>query len=590
MSNEQKEKQKAKAFDFKLAKRIFSYTRPYRNKFYAALLITLLLSALTISRPLLVKYTIDHFFVNKEAAMLTQMTLILLFALIAEALLQYANIYLTSFIGQNIIRDMRKQVFEHIVKFKTRYFDTTAIGTLVTRSVSDIESLADVFSQGFIVILGDILTLIVFVVAMLLQNWQFALIVLTTIPMLLLATNMFKNGVKSTFNEVRNAVAALNTFVQEHIQGMKIVQVFNREKEEYEKFRKINEQHKKANIRSIWYYSVFFPIVEILSAVSIGLLIWYAGYKAGKINISPGELSFFLMLTNMLFRPIRMMADRINTLQMGMVASERVFKVLDTDDVISNDGNYAPAQMKGEVSFEEVWFAYQEQDYVLKGLNLKVNAGEMVAIVGATGAGKSSIVNLLSRYYEYNKGDIKIDGVAVRDYELNNLRSHISVVLQDVFLFSDTIENNITLNNPAISHQQVEAAARAVGAHEFIMSLPGNYSYNVRERGAMLSVGQRQLIAFIRAYVHNPSILVLDEATSSIDTISEQMIQHAIGRLTENRTSIIIAHRLATIQKAHKVIVLEKGEIMEQGTLKELLARNGQFKRLYDLQFSETTA
>ncbi len=577
---------KSKTFDLKLLGRIFSYTRPYRVKFYLALLVTLLLSALTISRPLLIKFTIDNYIVSRNAEMVMVMSCTLIGALLAEALLQYANIFLTSFMGQHIIRDMRTQVFRHMLNFRTKYFETTPIGTLVTRSVSDIESLADVFSQGFIVIMGDILTLLVFIVAMLWENWQFALIVLTTIPLLLLATNMFKNGVKSSFTEVRNAVAALNTFVQEHIQGMKIVQVFNREEAEYKKFEQINEEHKKANIRSIWYYSVFFPVVEILSAVSIGLLIWYAGLKSGKLNISPGELSFFLMLTNMLFRPIRMMADRLNTLQMGMVAAERVFKVLDTNEVIETKGTYAPPHFQGQVIFKDVSFAYNEKDYVLNSISFTVNPGETIAIVGATGAGKSSVINLLGRFYEYNSGEILVDGVNIRNYELSHLRRHIAVVLQDVFLFSDSIYHNINLHQEDISREEVIAAAKAVGAHEFIMSLPGNYDYNVRERGAMLSAGQRQLIAFIRAYVFRPAILVLDEATSSIDTVSEQLIQKATEEITRNRTSIVIAHRLATIQKAHRILVMEKGRIIEQGTLSELLRQNGQFRRLYDLQFA----
>ena len=586
MNKSKKEKvEKKKAFDFRLLRRIFSYTRPYRSKFYLALFITLTLSALSISRPLMIQYTIDKYILNKDAHMLLVMTIILLITLLTEAVLQFLNTYITSFMGQNIIQDIRKEVYTHILHFKTKYFDITPIGTLVTRSVSDIESLADLFSQGFIVILGDILSLVVFIVAMLIYNWQLALIVLTTVPLLLVATNMFKNGVKSSFNEVRNAVAALNTFVQEHIQGMKIVQVFNSEEAEYKKFEKINEQHKKANIRSIWYYSVFFPVVEILSALAIGMLIWYSGVNMSNINISPGEIAFFLMLTNMLFRPIRMMADRLNTLQMGMVSAERVFKVLDTEETINEKGTLQPSQIIGKVNFKNVSFAYNHEDYVLKNISFNVNAGETIALVGATGAGKSSVVNLISRFYEFNSGEISIDNINIRDYNLHFLRTQIAVVLQDVFLFSDTIYNNITLHNPSIAREDVIEAAKSVGAHDFIMSLPGNYDYNVRERGAILSVGQRQLISFIRAYVYKPSILVLDEATSSIDTVSEQLIQQATEKITKNRTSIVIAHRLATIQKASKIIVLDKGEIIEQGTLNELLQQNGQFKRLYELQF-----
>ena len=588
MKKEKKNKNaKGKAFDPGLIRRIFSYTKPYRGKFYAALVITLSLSALAIARPIIIQQIIDKYILQKDVHMLMIMTCVLLATLTTEALLQFSNIFITSFIGQSIIRDMRAQVYNHILSFKTKYFDTTPIGTLVTRAVSDIESLADVFSQGFIVIMGDILTLVVFITAMFIVNWQLALIVLTTIPLLLIATNMFKKGVKSSFTEVRNAVAALNTFVQEHIQGMKIVQVFNREEAEYKKFEAINETHKKANIRSIWFYSVFFPVVEILSSIAIGLLIWYAGVRLGKINISPGEITFFIMLTNMLFRPIRMLADRLNTLQMGMVASERVFKVLDTNEHIVNNGTVSADVIKGNIQFKNVSFAYNDEDYVLKNISFSVKQGETIAFVGATGAGKSSIINLLSRFYEYNSGEILIDSENIRAYELHKLRERVGIVLQDVFLFSDTIFNNITLHRSDIKKEQVVAAAKAVGAHDFIMALPGNYDYNVKERGATLSVGQRQLISFIRAYVFHPAVLVLDEATSSIDTETELLIQKATSMLTKGRTSILIAHRLATIQKADRIIVLDKGEIIESGTIQELLARNGQFKRLYELQFAE---
>lgn len=571
----------------RLLARIFSYSKPYRGKFYLAVFFTLALSALSVARPLIINYTIDHYILSKNSQMLLNMVIIMVSVLMVEAVMAYSNTIVTSLLGQNIIRDLRNQVYAHILKLRTKYFDNTPIGMLVTRSVSDIEALSDVFSQGFIVIAGDIITLIVFVVTMLIVNWQFALVVLTTIPLLLVATNFFKKGVKTTFNDVRNAVAALNTFVQEHIQGMKVVQVFNREEKEFEKFKEINNKHKAANIRSIWYYSVFFPVVEILASVAIGLLIWFAGFKTATAVITPGEITFFIMLTNMMFRPIRMLADRLNTLQMGIVAADRVFKVLDTNEHISEGGTYISSHLQGNVELKNVWFAYNEEDYVLKDINLSVKAGETVALVGATGSGKTSVTSLLPRFYEYNKGEIIIDGKNIREYELNFLRSNIGIVLQDVFLYSDSILNNITLNSENITREQVIEAAKAVGAHDFIMQMPDNYDYNVRERGATLSAGQRQLISFIRAYVHNPSLLILDEATSSIDTVTEQLIQKATDTLTKGRTSIIVAHRLATIQKADKVIVLEKGEIMEQGSINELLAKNGHFKKLYDLQFAE---
>ncbi|MCD6069455.1 MAG: transporter ATP-binding protein [Bacteroidetes bacterium] len=581
---EQKKEHKKK-FDRKLFGRIFTYVKPYKSKFVLAVIFILLLAALAISRPLLIQVTIDKYIVTKNNDMLLVMIVILIGTLIMESLLQYLNIVITSILGQNIVRDLRNEVYTHIVRLRTKYFDTTPIGMLVTRSISDVEALADVFSQGFIVIAGDIVMLLVFVGAMLWKNWEFALVVLSTIPLLLIATHFFKRGVKTTFNEVRNAVAALNTFVQEHIQGMKVVQVFNREDKEFEKFKEINAKHRDANIRSIWYYSVFFPVVEILSSLAIGLLIWYAGIRMDSLKISSGEFTFFIMLTNMMFRPIRMLADRLNTLQMGMVSAERVFKVLDTQEHIINNGTHSPEHVQGMIEFRNVWFAYNEEDYVLKNISFSVKAGETVALVGATGSGKTSVTSLLPRFYDYNKGEILLDGKNINDYELHSLRSHIGIVLQDVFLYSDTILNNITLNTSSITREQVIAAAKAVGAHDFIMQMPGDYDYNVRERGATLSVGQRQLISFIRAYVHNPSLLILDEATSSIDTVTEMLIQKATDTLTQGRTSIIVAHRLATIQKADKVIVLEKGEIKEMGSIRELLALNGHFRKLYDLQF-----
>lgn len=586
MSKEEKKiEEKKKKLDLAVVRRIFQYIKPYKTKFFFAVVITLSLSALAIARPLIIKLTIDKYIIAKDADMLLVMVIALLGALTIEALFQFLNIYITSTIGQSIIRDLRNQVYNHILNFRSKYFDTTPIGMLVTRSISDVEALADVFSQGFIVIAGDVLMLVVFVVTMLYINWQFALIVLTTVPLLLIATKFFQRGVKLTFGEVRNAVASLNTFVQEHIQGMKIVQVFNREEKEFEKFQEINNKHRDANIRSIWYYSIFFPIVEILSSLAIALLIWYAGARAMDLQISPGELTFFIMLTNMLFRPIRMMADRLNTLQMGVVAADRVFKVVDTQETIENKGTYIPSQIKGDIEFKNLSFAYIEEEYVLKSISFSIKAGQTVALVGATGSGKSSITNLIPRFYEFNLGEIKLDDKDVREYELNYLRSNIGIVLQDVFLYSDTILNNITINNSSITKEEVVAAAKSIGAHEFIMNMPGDYNYNVKERGATLSVGQRQLLAFLRAYVHKPAILILDEATSSIDTATEALIQKATEVLTQGRTSIVVAHRLATIQKADKVIVLEKGEIIEQGSIDELLNKDGQFKKLYDLQF-----
>ena len=566
--------------------RIFRYIKPYKYFFTLAVFITISLSALAIARPILIKITIDKYMMQKDAYMLLFMIMFLIGGLLLEAIFQFSNMAITSLIGQNIIRDLRTQVFKHILNFKSTYFDTTPVGMLVTRSVSDVEALADVFTQGFIVIAGDLLMLVTFIFTMFYVNWQFTIIVLLTVPLLLIATRFFQRGVNKTFNEVRNAVASLNTFVQEHIQGMMVVQIFNRQEKELEKFTEINYKHRDANIRSIWYYSIFFPVVEILSSLAIAMLIWYAGIKSDTLKITPGELTFFIMLTNMLFRPIRMLADRVNTLQMGLVAADRVFKVLDTKEIIENNGTLKPDMIKGNIQFKDVCFAYQNENWILNTINLNIRAGECVALVGATGSGKTSITNLIPRFYEYNKGDILLDGQNIRHYELNALRSKIGIVMQDVFLYSDSILNNITLNNTEIKKEDVITASKLIGAHDFIMNMPGDYDYQVRERGATLSVGQRQLIAFLRAYVHNPSILILDEATSSIDTATENLIQNATEILTKDRTSIIVAHRLATIQHADKVIVLEKGNIIEQGSIEELLNLNGQFKKLYDLQFS----
>jgi ATP-binding cassette, subfamily B, multidrug efflux pump len=553
------------------------------------------LSFLSVVRPLLIRETMNMYVHTGESPAeveflsnkLLVFCSIMVGLLVLESLLQLFNAYSTSLLGQRIVRDLRVQTHKKIIHFKSRYFDQTPIGMLVTRVISDIEAINDVFSQGFIVIAGDLLTIIVYLGAMLYVNWQVTLVVLATVPVMFLATWWFKNAVKASFTDVRNEVARLNTFVQEHITGMRIVQVFNREKVEMERFREINGKHRDANIRSVLYYSIFFPVVEILVSISLGLLVWFAGKQIFDHFADPGDVTFFVLLINQFFRPIRMLADRINTLQMGMVSSERVFKVLDTDSVIEDEGKDPASHLRGDIEFRDVWFAYKEEEWVLKGISFDVKAGETVAIVGATGSGKTSMMNLLNRFYEYNKGEIHIDGKNIREYQLQALRSNIGVVLQDVFLFSDTIFNNITLHNPAITRAQVEEAAKAVGAHEFIASLPGGYDYDVRERGGMLSVGQRQLIAFIRAYVYNPRILVLDEATSSIDTESEMLIQQATRLLTKGRTSIVIAHRLATILHSDRILVLDHGQIIESGPHKELIKRDGHYKRLFELQFRD---
>jgi ATP-binding cassette subfamily B multidrug efflux pump len=580
--------EKKNKLNSQLLKRILSYTKPYKKYFFSALILTLTLSGFAIVRPLLISKALNDFVSDSsQISSLNFIGLLILASLIFESLLQFANIYVTNFLGQSIVKDLRNQVYKHILHLKNAYFDKTPVGMLVTRAVSDIEALSEVFSEGFIVITGDILMLLTFVTVMFAKNWVLTLIVLTTIPLLLIATNLFKNGVKKTFNEVRNAVAALNTFTQEHLTGVRIIQLFNREEQEYEKFKAINDKHRKANIRSIWYYSIFFPVVEILSAIAVGLLIWFIGARYNSMGLGLGDITFFVMMINMLFRPIRMLADRLNTLQMGIVSADRVFKVLDTNEFIEDTGVKTFKGVNGNIEFKNVWFAYNDENYVLKDISLKINAGETIALVGATGAGKSTIINLLSRFYDLNKGEILVDDVNINNYKLEELRKNTGVVLQDVHLFNDSIYNNITLHNTEITLEKVIDASKQIGLHDFVMSLPGAYGYVVKERGITLSAGQRQLIAFIRAYVYNPKLFILDEATATIDTHTEQLLQKALDKISKGRTSIIIAHRLATIKHANKIIVFDKGQIVEQGTQQELLDLNGQFKRLYELQFEE---
>jgi ATP-binding cassette, subfamily B, multidrug efflux pump len=568
-----------------LAARVLSYTKPYRGKFILAVAITLALSGLAIVRPLLISRALnDYVETRQDLPSLNTICLVILAFLLAEAALQVVNLRITNLLGQNIVRDLRNQVYAHLLRLRNKYFDDTPVGTLVTRAISDIEILSEVFAEGFIVIAGDLVMLLVFIVAMFTENWVLALLSLSSIPLLFVATALFKRGVKKTFTQVRNAVAALNTFTQEHLTGMKLVQLFNREESEMEKFKMINRQHRTANIKSIFYYSVFFPVVEILSSFSVALIIWFAGVKGRSYDISLGDITFFVMMVHMLFRPIRMLADRLNTLQMGLVAAERVFKVLDTDEKITDTGSLKPEHLDGAIEFSDVWFAYRKEHFVLKGVSFRIKPGETVGMVGSTGAGKSTVINLLSRFYETTKGKIQIDGCDIRDLDLEFLRKNTGVVLQDVYLFNDTILNNITLHNPDISFEVVAEAARDIGVFDFINELPGGFDYQVTERGQGLSAGQRQLIAFVRAYVYRPAIFILDEATATIDTPTELLIQKAVSRISEGRTSIIIAHRLSTIRHVDRIFVFEQGEIAEQGTAKELLAGDTRFRQLYELQ------
>jgi len=575
-----------KIFDLEILKRLFQFIKPYNAKFYSLVLTIMLGAALAPALPLLIRQTIDGPVSAGNYTGLAKMMAIMIGLLVVQSLIQFTNTYLAGWLGQNIIRDIRVQLYHKILHLRLKFFDDTPIGRLVTRTISDIETLADVFSDGIAAIAGDILQLILIISVMFYTDWKLSLISLSTIPFMLISTYVFKEKVKKSFNEVRNAVSNLNSFVQEHITGMSIVQIFNSEKIEFDKFHAINTKHRDENIKSIMYYSVYYPVAEVIAALGTGLVVWFGAKQMLNAEVTYGTITAFIMFINIFFRPIRMIADRMNTLQMGIVSTDRILKLLDSDDYTANDGS-KKGTLKGEVEFKNVWFAYNDKNYVLKDISFNVNHGETVAFVGATGAGKSSIINLLSRFYDINKGTILIDNQNVKEYELRNLREQIGVVLQDVFLFSDTIEKNITLGDSSISREKIVEAAKLVGVHDFIMQLPNDYDYNVQERGATLSVGQRQLISFVRAMVHDPKIIVLDEATSSVDTETEELIQNAIDKLMRGRTSIVIAHRLSTIQKANKIIVLDKGQIMEEGSHEELLKLDGFYANLYNMQYKD---
>ena len=580
-----------KAFDIEIFKRLMGFAKNYKWQFFVGVSSAILLSLVSVVKPILLQEIVNNYFENKDREGLFYFSMLMCVFLIAEVFLQFIFIYKVNWLGQNIIKDIRVQLQEHMLKFKMAYFDNSSVGKLVTRLVSDTETIAQFFGQGLFMIISDILKMIVVAVVMLWMNWRMALIAFIVLPILIYATKLFQIAIKSSFQEVRTQVANLNGFVQERVTGMNIVQLFNREKIEYNNFVKINDKHKKAHIRTVWYYSIFFPIAEILSSIAVGLLVWYGGLdivNSGTTNA--GQIIAFIMMSQMLFRPLRQIADKFNTLQMGMVAGDRVFEILDTHSQIATNGVMEANHFKGDIKFKNVHFSYIEGEEVLKGISFNVKAGETVAIVGATGAGKSTIINLVNRFYEINGGEICIDNHNIEQYTITSLRKEIAVVLQDVFLFSDSIFNNIILSNDNISLEEVKAAAIEIGIHEFIMSLPENYHYNVKERGAMLSSGQRQLIAFLRAYVSKPSVLILDEATSSIDSYSEKLIQEATDKITQHQTSIIIAHRLTTIKKSDKIIVMDKGEIVEQGSHLELLAKDGYYKNLYDMQFANEIA
>lgn len=580
---------KAKAFDTKVFKRIMFYTKPYRWRFNGVIVWAVSLSLFAALRPYLLKQTVDGYIKTEDQQGLLYYISLMGIVLLMEVISQFYFVYWANWLGQDIVRDIRTKLFRHMLSFRMKYFDNAPVGQLVTRSVSDIEAIARIFSQGLFMIISDLMKMVVVLMFMFYMNWSLTWIVIVAMPILVIATRVFQKKMQVAFEEVRTQISNLNTFVQERVTGMKIVQLFNREDIEAEKFSAINAKHNKAWIKTVWYNSIFFPVADIISSFTLATVVWYGGTQilGGNTTTTFGDLFSYTMFIGMLFNPLRQIADKFNEMQMGMIAANRVFDVLDTQDQIQDKGSLVAPIFKGEIEFKGVHFGYVENEEVIKGINLKVKESETIAIVGATGAGKSTIINLLNRFYEINKGTICIDGENINNYTLESLREQIAVVLQDVFLFADTIYNNITLNNPTITREDVITASKKIGVHNFIMSLPNGYDYNVKERGVMLSSGQRQLIAFLRAYVSNPSILILDEATSSIDTYSEELIQRATETITKGRTSIVIAHRLATIVNADKIIVMDKGLIVEQGSHFELLRNeNGFYKRLYDSQFA----
>ncbi|MGB1393949.1 MAG: ABC transporter ATP-binding protein [Flavobacteriaceae bacterium] len=580
-------KTKSKVFDAQLFKRLLHYIKPYTGFFILALTTVIGLAVFGALRPKVLQLAIDQNIEQKFEPGFLSYVVLMLGLLVLEVTCNLLFIYYASWLGQSVVRDIRIKLFNHILGFKMKYFDNSSVGVLITRTVTDMERIADIFGEGLFMIFSDILKMTVVGAVMFYMNWRLSLIVFFTLPIVLIATKVFQKYMKKAFEDVRTEVSNLNSFVQERITGMKIVQIFAREEIESNNFRVINERHKKGWIKTVWYNSVFFPIADLLSSVTLGTVIWIGGLNTVlDQTASIGDLTAFIMMVPMIFRPLNQIANKFNTLQMGMVAADRVFKVLDTTSHIQDHGNDILENVKGDLEFKDVKFAYVENEPVLKGVSFKVIAGETIAIVGATGAGKSTIINLLNRLYDINSGTITIDSKNIKSISVKNLRQNIAVVLQDVFLFADTILNNITLKNPDISEAQVEAAAKEIGIHDFIMSLPKGYHYNVKERGVMLSSGQRQLISFLRAYVTNPKILILDEATASIDSNSEQLIQNATQKITHGRTSIVIAHRLATVKKADTIIVLDAGKIVEMGTHKELLKNKvGHYRNLYDAQF-----
>ena len=576
--------------DYKVLKRLFIYCKPYIKQFYLLVFFTISLSILSPIRPYLVQLTIDNHVAFNDYNGMLNMIIILVILLVFQGIIQYYHTYLSGWIGQNIVKDLRIKLYSHIQKLRLKFFDNTPIGKIITRNISDIETIAEVFGQGLASIIGDLLQLIGILIIMFLINWKLTLVTLSTFPLLLLVTYIFKEKVKVSFNNVREAVANLNSFVQERIVGMNVIQIFARESREYESFKKINRNHLESNLKAVLYYSLYFPAMEFFTALGMGLMIWYGSYQILEDEITLGILIAFIMYLQMFFRPIRMIADRFNVLQMGVVSSIRIFKLLDTKEMIVNNDKFKiENNISGKLEFKNLWFAYNEKNYVLKNINFKINPGNVLAIVGSTGSGKTSIINLINRFYEFNKGEVYLDENKLRDYNLNQLRKVIGYVPQDVFLFSDTVRNNLTLGDKMISDKKIWEVIRYLKAEKFIEKLPGKLNYNVMERGATLSVGQRQLLSCIRILLFDPKIILLDEATSSVDSETEETIQNAISKILKNRTSIVVAHRLSTIKQADNILVLENGEIVESGKHDELKRNNKQYSKLYKMQFSEVT-
>ena len=572
-------------FDLKILRRLLVFCRPYMKVFYFLIILTLSLSVLQPIRPYITQIIIDDYVTANDLIGLKKMIILLFFLLILNAIVMYFHTYLSGWLGQNIIKDIRIKLFSHIQKFRLRFFDKTPIGRIVTRNVSDIETIADIFGQGIAAIIGDILQLVGIVFLMFYINWKLTLISLAALPFLFLTTYIFKEKVKVSFNDVRNAVANLNSFVQEHIVGMNIVQIFGNEEKEYKKFKEVNSTHLKSNLKAVLYYSIYFPVMELFTSIGLGLLIWFGSNQLFADEVTLGVLIAFIMYLQLFFRPIRAIADRFNTLQMGVVSSKRIFDLLDRNENIKSNEKIKDIDIEGEVEFKNIWFAYNDDDYVLKNISFKIKKGESVGFVGSTGSGKTSIINLINRFYDFQKGSILVDNKKIEDYNILSLRDNLGLVSQDVFLFSDTILNNLTLYNDSISEEEVWSAIKKVGAESFINKLPNKLFFDVKERGVSLSVGQRQLISCIRIMLYDPKIILLDEATSSVDSESEVMIQKAVSEILKNRTSIVVAHRLSTIKEVDKIIVIDSGEIKEIGTHDKLLKLKGYYKKLYEMQY-----